>query len=96
MKVAVHHDDRRLTVGDTLDLVPPPASHLEGSLHGLGARVHRQHHPLAREGSELGAEWTKEVVMERPAGQGKPVELSVCGGQQVGMAVAEVERRVGR
>ena len=82
--------------GHPLHLVAPLARHLDPGLDGLGAGVHRQHHLLAEELGQLRAERAELVVAERPAGQRDPVELPVGGGDEVGVPVAEVERRVAR
>ena len=81
---------------DPLDLVTPLARRLDRGLDGLGARVHRQH-PLRR--ADLGealAELAEAVVAEGAAGEGQAIELLVCRRDQPRVAVAEVERRVGR
>ena len=83
-----------LVRGDPLDRVAPLARDLDRGLDGLGAGVHRQDHVLAGQGGELGAEGAELVVVERPADQGDPVELLVGRGEDLGVAVAEVQRRV--
>ena len=44
---------------------------------------------------ELGAERSEVLVVERPADQRDPVQLPVRGRNQPGVAVTEVDRRVG-
>ena len=94
VEVAGGDDDLGLVGGDALDLVAPLAGDLDRGLDGLGAGVHRQHEVLAAQVAERGAEVGELVVDERAAGQRQPVELGVRGGDQRGVAVAEVERRV--
>ena len=82
--------------GHALDLVAPLAGGLDRRFHRLRAGVHRQHHLHARQLRELGAERAELVVLEGPADQRDPVQLPLRGRDQRGVAVAEVERRVGR
>ena len=79
---------------DALDLVAPLAGDLDRGLDGLGAGVHRQHHLLAAQVAERGGRTAEPVVLERPAGEGQPVELGVRGREQARVAVAEVQRGV--
>ena len=94
VEVAGGDDDLGLVGGDALDLVAPLAGDLDRGLDGLGAGVHRQHEVLAAQVAERGGEVGEPVVHERPAGERQLVELGVGGGEQRGVAVAEVERGV--
>jgi len=81
--------------GDALDLVGPLAGHLDRGLDRLGARVHRQHHVLAREGCERCDERTERRGVERAARQRDAVELRLGCGDEPRMPVPEVDGRVG-
>lgn len=96
VEVAGRDHDLGLSVRDALDLVTPLARGLHRRLHGLRTRVHRQHHLLAAQRGELGAEVGEPVVVEGPRGEGDPLQLRLGGVEQTPVAVAEVERRVAR
>ena len=96
VEVAVHDHDRRVPVGHALDLVAPAPGHLQRGLDALGAGVHRQHHLLAGQRRELGAERPEQVVVEGPAGEGQPVQLLLGGGDERRVPVAEVDGGVRR
>jgi hypothetical protein len=95
VEVAVEDHDDGLAVGDALDLVAPLAGGLDRGLDGLGAGVHRQHHVHAGQRGQLGAERPELVVLEGPADQRDPLQLALRGRDQPGVAVAEVDGRVG-
>jgi hypothetical protein len=80
--------------GHALDPVAPLAGELERGLDALGAGVHRQDHVLAGQLGQLGAQRAELVVVERAAGQRDPLQLLDRRGDDVGVAVAEVQRRV--
>ncbi len=96
MEVAVADEDRRPAGRDALDLVAPFARGLDRRLDGLGAGVHRQHAVLAAERGEVARERPELVVGERAARERHAVELVAGGGDEPRVAVAEVQRRVGR
>ena len=96
VEVVVRHDDVALSGGHALDVGAPLAGHLDAALDGLGAAVHRQHHVLAAQLGQRLAERTEPVGVEGAADQGHGVELRVRGGDDLRMAVPEVDRRVGR
>ena len=81
---------------DALDLVAPLAGGLDRRLDGLGARVHRQDALLAGQRGEVARERAELVVGERAARQRHAIELRVRGGDEARVAVAEVQRAVGR
>ena len=85
----------RLAGRHALDVGAPLAGDLDAALDGLGAAVHRQHHVLAAQLGQRRAERAEPVGVERAADQRDGVELGVRGGDDLGVAVAEVHRRVG-
>ena len=95
MEVPLESDDHRLVGGHALDLIGPLACGLDAGFDRLGAGVHRQHHFHPRQLGELGAERAELVVVERAAHQGELIELPARGRDEPGMAMTEVERRVG-
>jgi hypothetical protein len=82
-------------VGYPFHLVTPFAGHLDSGLHRVSAGVHRQHRLLADQRGELGAERPELVVQEGPAGEGDPIELGACRGEQSLVVVTGAHRRVG-
>ena len=84
-----------LARGNALDVGTPLAGDFEAALHGFGARVHRQHHVFAAQLGKRGAERTETVGMERTADQRDGVELGVGRRGDLGVAVTEVDRRIG-
>ncbi len=94
--VEVRRGDHDLgpVLGHALDPVGPLAGHLHRRLDGLGAGVHRQHHLGARQLGQFPAERAELVVVERARRQRHPVELLPRGPHQLGVPVAEVQRRV--
>ncbi len=95
MKVVVGHNDIRPARGNALDIGAPLACDLETALDCFGAGIHGQHHVFAAQPGKRGAEWPEIVGMECAAHQCDGVELGVCGRGDLGVAVAEVDRRVG-
>ncbi len=95
VEVAVEGDDHGLIGRDALDLVAPLAGRLDRGLDAFGAGVHRQDHLHAGHRREFGAERSELVVLERPADQGDPLQLTLGGRDQARVPVAEVDRRVG-
>ena len=96
MEVAGAGDDLGAVLRHALHVVSPPAGGLHRGLDGLRAGVHRQDHLHAAELGQAPTEGPHLVVVERPAGQGQLVELGVRGGDQRGVAMAEVEGGVRR
>jgi len=95
MKVVVGHDDIGLARGNALDLGAPFASHFEAALHGFGARVHRQHHVFAAQLRKRGAKRPQIIRMECAAHQGDGVKLRMSSRGDLGVAMTEVDGRVG-
>ncbi len=94
VEVVRGHHDLRPVRGHALHPVGPLACHLQCGLHRLGAGVHRQHHLGTGELGQLAAEQPQLVVVERPGRQCHPAELFGRGADQLGMPVAEVQRRI--
>ena len=84
VEAARHHDDARAVLRDPAHLVAPLAGHLDAALDGLGAGVHRQHHVLAAQLGERGANGAELVVVERAAGERDPVELACAAATSAG------------
>ncbi len=95
MEVAVEGDDHRFVGRDALDLIAPLAGRLDGGLDAFGAGIHREDHFHAGHRGEFGAERAELVVLERPADQRDPLELTLGGGDEARVPVTEVDRRVG-
>ncbi len=79
VEVVGAHDDLGAVGRDALDVVAPTPRGLDRGLDAFGAGVHRQHHVLAAQLGELGAERVELVVAERAARQREPIELRVRG-----------------
>ena len=89
-------DDLGLAVRHALDLVAPFADRLDGGLHGLGAGVHRQDLVRAGECRDLLVEQRQLVVAEGARGQRQLLRLLDHRGQDLRMAMALVDRGIGR
>ena len=76
---------------DPLALVPPLAGDLDGSLDGLGARVHGQDHVEAEEAGGVLGEAREDVVVEGAGGEGEAAGLLGEGFDEFGVAVALVD-----
>jgi hypothetical protein len=96
VKVVGADDDLRAVRRHALDLVAPLAHGLERGLDRLGAAVHRQDLVRARQLREILVEQGELVVAERPRRERELLCLLDHGGEDPGMAVALVERGVGR
>ena len=95
MKVVLHTEDDRLVLRNALDLVSPLAGDLDAGLDCLRAGVHGQYHVKAEElGDELG-ETREDIVVEGARAEGQARGLFTESGNQLGMAVALVDSRVG-
>ncbi len=88
-------DDLGPVLGHALLLVAPLAGRLDGRLHGLGPRVHRQDHLVAGQLAELLGQERPLVVAEGPRGQRQLLGLVRQGLDDPGMAVALVDGRIG-
>ena len=88
-------DDLGLVLRHALDLVAPLAHRLDRGLDRLGARVHRQDLVRAGQRRELLVEAAELVVAEGAAGQRQPAGLLDHRREDLRVAVALVDRRVG-
>ena len=95
VKIVFADDDFGVVQGDALAGVAPPASGLDGRLHGFRAGVHRQHHLHAAELREFGAEERELIVAEGARGERNPLGLFLERLDDARMAVALIDRRVG-
>ncbi|EGE56146.1 hypothetical protein RHECNPAF_7500118 [Rhizobium etli CNPAF512] len=96
MEIVGADDDLRLALRHTLDLVSPFAHRLDGGLHGFSAGIHRQDLVRAGESGELFIEIGELVVAEGAGGEGEPARLLDHGGEDLRMAMALVDRGIGR
>jgi hypothetical protein len=96
VKVPAGDDHLRAVGSHALDLVAPLASRLDRGLDGLGAGVHQQRHLHPAELGQVAEERAHLIVVERAARERHPVELLLGRGDQLGMTVPEVQRRVRR
>ena len=96
VEIALHHDDLGPALGDALGFVPPLAGGLDRGLDGLDAGVHGQDHVLAAHLGQRLHERAERLGVERARGQRDLAQLRLRGRHQRRVAVAEVDRRVGR
>src|SRR6185312_3232639 len=75
---------------------PPSPRHLDRGFDRLRARVHGDDHLHAAQPREVAAEGLQVVGAVRAAGQGQLGQLTTSGGDEAGVTVSEVQRRVGR
>ncbi len=94
VEVAGADDDVCLSPSDAFGLVAPFPCDLDGRLDRFGAGVHREHRTLAAEAGEGFGVGGESVAAEGTTGQGERLELAAGGGDQTGMLMPEVQRRV--
>ncbi len=95
VKIVGADNDLGLPVRHALHLVAPLAHRLDRALHRLGAAVHGQHLVRAGQLRDLLVEGSQLVVMKGAGRQRQPTRLLHHGGQDLRMAVALVDGRIG-
>ena len=96
MEVIRGAEDQGLALGHLFDLVGPLPRNLDSRLDGLGARVHGQHHVVAKGLPDLLGPDGEDVIVKGPRAQRQPPYLLCERLYQLGVAVALVDGAVGR
>ena len=94
MKVTHSSDDLCGVRWNALDGVGPLPSRLDGRLYRLCSGVHRQRRREARQATQFREKRPKLIVEEGPGGECQAIGLRLECRDDVGMAVALIERRV--
>lgn len=95
MEVLLGSKDQSLVGRNALDLVCPLPGDLDGSLDGLGARVHGESHVVAEHGVDLFGPLGEDIVVEGTGAEGEPAGLLGESLDELGVAVALVDSTVG-
>lgn len=95
MEVVGDGKDEGLASLDALDLVRPLAGDLDGGLGSLSARVHGQDHVVAKDVANLLGPLGEDIVVEGAGAEGEGGGLLDEGLDELGVAVALVDGRVG-
>nr|POE63625.1 hypothetical protein CFP56_04528 [Quercus suber] len=95
VEVLLQTKDPRLVRRDALDLVCPFPRNLDGRLDRFRASVHGQHHLEPCHGRDLLGKLGEDIVVEGSTAQGQAGGLLGQGLDQLGVAMALVDGRVG-
>ncbi len=95
VEVPFADDDLGPVRGHALRPIAPLPDRLDGGLHRLGARVHRERLVVAGGRGQLGQEGAHLVVVEGPGRQGQTLHLLPGGPEDLRVAVPLVQRRIG-
>jgi len=95
VEIVGEDEDLALPVGHAAHRLPPLAGHLDGRLDPLGAAVHGQETVVAGEAADLLAETAQLVVAEGARAEGETRRLLGYDLDELRMAVALVDRRIG-
>lgn len=95
MEVVLDTKDPSLVLRNTLGLVRPLASDLDGSLDSFGASAHGEHHVVAKDVADLLSPLGEDIVVESSRAQGQAAGLLRQSLDELGVAVALVDGAVG-
>src|SRR6185312_12668504 len=95
VEVVGDDDDLGFALADAFGLVTPFARELDGGLDGFGAGVHHQRHLEAGDLVEVAEEERKLVIAEGARGECHATGLLLERGQDLRVAMALVDGRVG-
>src|SRR4051794_12543418 len=90
VKIVLANNNFGLIQRDALARVPPTSASFNRGLHGLGARVHREHHLHATSLRKLGDKVRELIVAESARGKRNPLRLFFQCLDDTWMAVALV------
>jgi hypothetical protein len=96
VEVLLNREDQSLVLRDSLDFVSPLARNLDCGLNSLSTSVHRQNHVEAKELCGILCEAWEHIVIECATAESQPRSLLCEGLDELGVAVALVDRAVRR